>query len=103
MQRYAVFSFSASIYQNLTCLVIRFYSTYYYRSYAKTSSSTIYGEERSFVTGNGSTGIDNMEFGVSTSTITGYYDLGGRKFNNLQKGLNIIRYSDGSVRKVMLK
>ena len=78
-------------------------STYYYRSYAKTSSSTIYGEERSFVTGNGSTGIDNMEFGVSTSTITGYYDLGGRKFNNLQKGLNIIRYSDGSVRKVMLK
>ena len=32
-----------------------------------------------------------------------WYDLQGRKIAELQKGINIIRYSDGSTRKVMVK
>ena len=31
------------------------------------------------------------------------YDLNGRKLNALQKGINIIRYSDGTTRKVLIK
>lgn len=36
-------------------------------------------------------------------SVTGYYDLSGRRFSGLQRGLNIIRYSDGTSRKVMVK
>jgi hypothetical protein len=31
------------------------------------------------------------------------YDVNGRKLSSLQKGINIIRYSDGTTRKVMIK
>lgn len=31
------------------------------------------------------------------------YDLNGRRLNSLQRGLNIVRYSDGTARKVMVK
>ena len=33
----------------------------------------------------------------------GIYSIGGQRTDKLQKGLNIIRYSDGSSRKVMVK
>ncbi len=36
-------------------------------------------------------------------TIVGIYTIGGAKIPALGKGLNIIKYSDGSVRKVMIK
>lgn len=36
-------------------------------------------------------------------SIQGYYDINGRKQSKLQRGLNIIRYSDGSARKVFVK
>ena len=31
------------------------------------------------------------------------YDLSGRKTDKLQKGINIIRYSDGSSKKALIK
>ena len=34
---------------------------------------------------------------------TGYYDLQGRKQSAPQKGFNIIRYSDGTSKKVFVK
>ena len=32
-----------------------------------------------------------------------YYQLNGVKLNKLQKGVNIIRYTDGTTRKVLVK
>lgn len=76
---------------------------YTFRSFVKTASGTTYGEEQMLFTESDPTGIDNVVYGIPASAITGYYDLEGRKHNALQKGLNIVRYSDGSVRKVMAK
>lgn len=33
--------------------------------------------------------------------LVGIYDISGRRLSDLQKGLNILRYSDGSTRKIM--
>lgn len=78
-------------------------SEYTFRSFVKTASGTTYGEEQTLITKSDPTGIENAEYNVPSSVITGYYDLEGRKHNELKKGVNIIRYSDGSVRKVLVE
>lgn len=50
-----------------------------------------------------STGIADLESDASSSVIEGTYDLSGRRTDALRRGVNIIRYSDGSVRKVLVK
>ena len=49
------------------------------------------------------TGIEELETDKTTPTIVGYYDLSGRPINGKQRGAAILRYSDGSSRKVMVK
>ena len=50
------------------------------------------------------THIDNIEEGNNTTAIpTAIYNTSGRKFQQLQRGLNIVKYSDGTIRKVMVK
>ena len=49
------------------------------------------------------TGIEELETDKITPTIVGYYDLSGRPINGKQRGAVILRYSDGSSRKVMVK
>ena len=49
------------------------------------------------------TGIEELETDKTTPTIVGCYDLGGRKLAGKQRGAVILRYSDGSSRKVMVK
>ena len=49
------------------------------------------------------TGIEGLEIDKTTPTIVGYYDLNGRPINGKQRGAVILRYSDGSSRKVMVK
>lgn len=44
-----------------------------------------------------------VEVEVKNITDSGYYDLNGRKLNKPKKGINIIRYSDGTTRKVLIK
>ena len=46
-------------------------------------------------------GIGNVKSEIAQEE--DYYDLQGRKIAEPQKGINIIRYSDGSTRKVMVK
>ena len=46
--------------------------------------------------------IVNVKVSTVTSETT-RFDIQGRQINTLQKGINILRYSDGSTRKVMLK
>ena len=43
--------------------------------------------------------IENEELKIESS----YYDLNGRRLDRRHKGINIIRYSDGTVKKVLVK
>ena len=49
------------------------------------------------------TGIEELETDKTTPTIFGCYDLGGRKLAGKQRGAVILRYSDGTTRKVLVK
>ena len=49
------------------------------------------------------TGIEELEIDKTTPTIVGYYDLNGKPINGKQRGAVILRYSDGTTRKVMVK
>ena len=49
------------------------------------------------------TGIEELETDKTTPVIVGYYDLSGKPINGKQRGAVILRYSDGSSRKVMVK
>ena len=49
----------------------------------------------------GTTGISAVADGmVGTAAV---YDLQGRKMESLAKGINVVKYSDGSVKKVIIK
>lgn len=76
---------------------------YTFRAFATTSEGTTYGAEQTFTTTGDATGIADTWTETAAPVITGYYDLGGRKHDSLQKGVNIIRYSDGSAKKVFVK
>lgn len=73
-------------------------------AYAKTSEGeTFYGDERQFTTGIDTSGIDDAVAAPADATAVAYYDLKGRRLQSPQKGLVIIRMSNGTVRKVTMK
>ena len=78
-------------------------SSYSFRSFVKTAYGTTYGEEKSLITESDPTGIESLYSDTTAKTVLRYYDLEGRRLNKLRKGMNIIHYSDGTVRKVMIK
>lgn len=78
------------------------HTSYICRAFVRTGSGTTYGEEQSFTTGL-TTGIDFIQTEAPAPTIVGYYDLSGRKLAGKQRGLVIVRYSDGSSRKMIVK
>ena len=47
------------------------------------------------------TGIEEVETDKTAPTIVGYYDLNGKLINGNQRGTVIVRYSDGTTRKVL--
>ena len=47
------------------------------------------------------TGIEEVETDKTAPTIVGYYDLNGKLINGKQRGTAIVRYSDGTTRKVL--
>ena len=49
------------------------------------------------------TGIENTGTKENAAGITGCYDLNGRRVSGKQSGPVIVRYSDGSTRKVVVK
>lgn len=80
-------------------------TTYHYVAFVTTSEGeTFYGEEMSFTTGEDPTGVEEMAMDNGQWTMpAGIYDLNGRRLARMQRGLNIVRYADGKVRKVMVK
>ena len=76
-------------------------TTYHFRSFVKTASGTTYGEEQILTTDYDTTGIGSVEETASEPVVVGYYDLNGRRLDGIGKGITILRYSDGSTRKVV--
>ena len=82
---------------------LEYETIYNYVAYVTTSEGeTFYGEMRTFST---SADPDYIEEVVASKDVVevARYDVQGRLITKPQKGINIIRYSDGSTRKVMLK
>ena len=77
-------------------------TTYGFRAFARTDNGTTYGEEQTFTTAQTS-GIVSVTEESQPTVIIGYYDTTGRRLPGKQKGINIIRYSDGSSRKMYVK
>ena len=78
-------------------------TTYVCRAFVKTVNGTTYGEEQTFTTGSDVTGIAGVEADAEAPTVEGYYDMSGRKIDTPKRGVNIIRYTDGTARKVFVK
>ncbi len=78
-------------------------TTYTCRAFVKTATSTTYGEEQTFTTTADVTGIATVDADASKLDIEGCYDLSGRKIDTMQHGINIIRYTDGTTRKVFVR
>ena len=54
------------------------------------------------VIGNGATGINNATSTKSNSVEVARYNLSGQAVTKLQKGVNLVRMSDGSVKKMIV-
>ena len=77
-------------------------TTYIFRAFVRTASGTTYGEEQTFTTTIPES-IGHVEIEGTAPAICGYYDLSGRRLAGKQRGVNIVRYSDGTSRKIMVK
>lgn len=78
-------------------------TTYTCRAFVKTATGTTYGEEQTFTTTADVTGIATVDADASKLDIECCYDLSGRKIDTMQHGINIIRYTDGTTRKVFVR
>ena len=76
---------------------------YSFVAFVKTGNGeTFYGEQQSFRTNSDPDGIEDIKASEETTEIA-RYDIQGRKIAKPQKGINIIRMSDGTTRKVLIK
>ena len=85
---------------------LEYNTSYVCRSYAKTSTKTYYGEEIIFTTGDDPTGIEDLTAEQATAepaVEVARYNINGQRIAAPQKGVNIIRYSDGQTKKVFIK
>jgi hypothetical protein len=62
-----------------------------------------FGAEGTEVIPEGDPTLGIAEANATKATAVAIYDLNGRQLNARQRGMNIIRMSDGSVRKVNVK
>ena len=79
---------------------------YYCVAFVTTSEGgTFYGEQQVFRTGEDPTGIEETSILKDSEerTIVGYYNLQGQRMAEPQRGVNIIRDSDGTTKKVFVK
>ena len=82
-------------------------TTYCYVAFVKTSEGeTFYGETQTFTTDVDVTGIEGIAADFSTAepaTVVARYNLNGQCITTPQRGVNILRMSDGTSRKVLVK
>jgi len=84
---------------------LEYETTYCYVAFVTTSEGeTFYGETQTFSTSvdpDGIREIKNEELRMKNEGV--WYSLDGRKIDKPQKGINIIRYADGTSKKVLIK
>ena len=82
-------------------------TTYCYVAFVKTSEGeTFYGETQTFTTDVDVTSIESIAVDSSTTepaTVVARYNLNGQRITTPQRGVNILRMSDGTSRKVLVK
>lgn len=79
-------------------------SVYAFRAFVKTTSGYTYGEEQQFVTGDFNvSAIDEISADEADKEVVGYYNLTGLFSPRPYQGFNIVLYSDGSTRKMIIK
>lgn len=82
-------------------------SEYTYVAFVETVTGEIfYGEEQTFTTGEDPTDIEEIEVeNVTNEPVIeiARYNMNGQKIDTPQKGINIIRYSNGTTRSVYVK
>ena len=80
-------------------------ATYKYRAYVKTNKGTIYGEEQEFrmtnVTGIESVYNDEQRGGEVYEVAR--YNMHGRRISTPERGINIVKMSNGTTRKIAIK
>ena len=90
---------------NATLENLDYGSTYQCVAFATTSENeTFYGEVQSFTTEADPTGIEGVKEDAGNSkpaTVVACYDINGKRLSQPQKGLNILRMSDGTTKKVV--
>lgn len=77
-------------------------TTYYYRTFVETAGGKFYGEEQSFTTPEVD-GVEDITADSAEVEIIGYYNLQGVYSAKPFQGLNIVVYSDGTTRKMILR
>ncbi len=78
-------------------------TTYSYRAYVTTAVGTTYGETMSFTT-DVPTGIEGTRLTEDAEVYEiARYTLDGKKISQPVRGINIVRYSDGTSKKVLVK
>lgn len=78
-------------------------TAYSCRAFVTTATGTTYGEVQTFTTQEDLTGIGNVVTTETVPTVIGYYNMRGQKYDAPQRGVNIVRYSDGTVKKIYVK
>ena len=90
---------------NKTLTGLDYGTTYHYVAFVTTAENeTFYGEEQTFTTGAAPTGIEGVKDSSSDSKpaiVVACYDINGKRLSEPQKGINILRMSDGTTRKVV--
>jgi len=83
---------------------LRYGTDYCVVAFVTTSEGeTFYGERQTFRTGIDTSGIETAVSPAAPATEAARYDLQGHRLATPRRGLNIIRMSDGTVRKVVVK
>ena len=71
-----------------------------------TDGSTFYGEEQTFITGEAPSDIESVESESTSDELVievARYNINGQQISTPQKGMNIIKYKSGKVKKVVVK
>lgn len=77
---------------------------YHYVAFVTTSEGeTFYGEEKTFHTGEDLTPVEGVEAESVPVLPVAYYNMQGRRIPRPERGINIVRMGDGTVRKVLVK
>ena len=86
---------------------LEYNTTYHYVAFVTTSEGdTFYGEEQVFSTEENPTGIESVyseNYGQEPPTVVARYNMKGERIDTPQEGVNILRMSDGTTRKVWVK